>query len=37
MKSRAIDAFKYYDREKWIKIIVEPLKKMKKKVRLFFN
>lgn len=23
----AVDAFKYYDREKWIKIIVEPLKK----------
>jgi threonine dehydrogenase-like Zn-dependent dehydrogenase len=23
----AVDAFKYYDREKWIKIIVEPQKK----------
>jgi threonine dehydrogenase-like Zn-dependent dehydrogenase len=22
----AVDAFKYYDREKWIKIIVEPQK-----------
>ncbi len=23
----AVDAFKFYDREKWIKIIVEPQKK----------
>jgi threonine dehydrogenase-like Zn-dependent dehydrogenase len=23
----AVDAFKYYDREKWIKIIVEPQKR----------
>jgi threonine dehydrogenase-like Zn-dependent dehydrogenase len=23
----AVDAFKYYDREKWIKIIVEPQRK----------
>lgn len=27
----AVDAFKYYDREKWIKIIVEPKKDKKKK------
>ena len=26
----AVDAFKYYDREKWIKIIVEPQKKTTK-------
>ena len=24
---QAVDAFKYYNREKWIKIIVEPQKK----------